>query len=93
MTHFTRSLLITGLLGGSVPILLIGGGILSALALSQVPIAAGVGQLAIDSILGVLQIFGSGSPIQGIFIISLAVGGVSVLFNTYNLLYLSRPIR
>ncbi len=93
MTHFTRSLLITGVLGCSLPTLLIGSGLLSALALSQIPVTASICEFFIGCILDVLQTFGGGSPIQGVLIISLTVGSVGVLFNTYNLLYLSRPIR
>ena len=93
MTHFTKSLLIAGLLSCALPTLLIGGGLLSVFMLGQIPVAASICQLIVEDIIGVLQVFGSGSPLQGVIIISIVIGGVGMLFSTYNLLYLSRPMR
>lgn len=93
MTHFTKSLLIAGFLGCSVPTLLIGGGLISILLLGQIPVAESICQFIVTHIVSILQVFGTGNPVQGTIVISVAVGIVGVLFSTYNLLYLSRPIR
>ena len=93
MTHFTKSLLIAGLLGCSVPSLLIGTGLLSVLIIGHIPIAESICQFIVAHIIDVLQVFGSGSSLQGTAVISVVVGSVGVLFSTYNLLYLSRPMR
>jgi len=93
MTHFTKSLIIAGFLGCSVPTLLIGGGLLSVLILGQIPIAESICQFVVAHIVTILRVFGSGDPLQGTLVISMTVGSVGVLFSTYNLLYLSRPTR
>ncbi|MEO0407241.1 MAG: hypothetical protein AAF289_07825 [Cyanobacteria bacterium P01_A01_bin.135] len=93
MMHFAKSLLIAGLLGCSMPSLLIGAGLLSVLIIGHIPIAESICQFITVHIIDVLQVFGSGSLLQGIAVISVVIGGVGMLFSTYNLLSLSRPTR
>lgn len=84
MTNLLRSLLLTTFLSFTMPILLVGGILAIALAVSFVPGLTGFGQIGANQILGFLTIFGSGYPIQGMLIVGLSWGMAGGLFELYN---------
>lgn len=88
-----RSLCITGLAGVLAPTFFIGSILLIVFALGYIP---GLGELSNASksyILSFLKVFGSGHPMQGIGILAAVSGAVAMLFDTYNLLASSKPVR
>jgi hypothetical protein len=84
VSNLFRSLLLTTFLSFTMPILLVGGILMVALAVSYIPGLTGFGQIGANQILGFLTIFGSGYPIQGMLIVGLSWGMVGCLFELYN---------
>ena len=88
-----RSLCITGLAGVLAPTFFIGSVLLLVFAVGYIP---GLGELSNASkshILSFLKVFGSGNPMQGVGILAVVGGSVAMLFDTYNLLASSKPVR
>ena len=81
--NFLRSLLLTSLLSFVAPLLLIGAGLTSFSLIGFVPALQGVGRSGENLILQFLATFGSGYPLQGLFVIGLTFGLVGALFDTY----------
>ncbi len=94
MSNLLRSLLLTTFLSFTTPILAIGGILAAASAVSYVPGLTGFAQIGASQIWEFLTIFGSGCPVQGIFIIGLSWGMAGCLFELYNFcLYQDRDLR
>ncbi|TAF07809.1 MAG: hypothetical protein EAZ77_08525 [Nostocales cyanobacterium] len=82
-TNFLRSLLLTTVFSFIAPMFLVGG-VLVCLCLSGfVPGLQGLTEDIPTQILYFLATFGTGSPINGLFIISLTCGFVGGLFDIY----------
>ena len=81
-----RSLVLTALLAFITPSLLIGSLLVLLVGMSYVPGIANLAQVGADGLIGFLNVFGNGYPLQGAFIISgtcSTVGGVFDVFNFY----------
>jgi len=87
------SLFMTGLIGFLAPILLVSGLLLPAFAVGYIPGLETISGTAITYLLHFLKVFGNGSPIQGICVLAIVGGSVAMLFDTYNFLATSKPIR
>ena len=81
--NFLRSLLLTVIFTFAAPIFFIGG-LLSIVSLfGYLPGLQSVTAAIATHILLFLTIFGSGAPLQGLFVISLTCSFVGALFDTY----------
>jgi len=67
----------------TLPWLVIGIGIVSSLFISYIPEFAAVGQEGVRQFLWFLEVFGKGSPLQGLLLMSLAFSFVCVLFDVF----------
>ncbi|MGD1872767.1 MAG: hypothetical protein ACFB02_06910 [Mastigocoleus sp.] len=65
------------------PMFFVGGLWVVASLMVHLPIMAGISNLVMDRIIEFLVIFGSGAPLQGVFVISLTCSFVGALFDTY----------
>ncbi len=82
-TNFLRSLLLTVIFSFVGPLFLVGGFLLLVSLLGNVPCLQDVTEAIATQIMRFLAIFGSGSPLHGIFIISLTCSFVGALFDIY----------
>ncbi|MDX2214598.1 MAG: hypothetical protein SFY66_15010 [Oculatellaceae cyanobacterium bins.114] len=83
LPNLLRSLLITGIFSFLAPSLLVGliwGGIVLVGYIPALETASQVGNI---QLIHVLNVFGSGSVIRGLFVIGLVCSSVGVLFDTY----------
>ncbi|AKG22268.1 hypothetical protein [Calothrix sp. 336/3] len=83
LINFIRSLILTVIFSFVAPIFLLGGILLSLSAMGYLPGLTNLTGAIAQQILDFLAIFGSGSPIRGLFVISLTCGFVGALFDTY----------
>ncbi len=77
------SLLLASIFSFLMPILLLGILLISLAAIGQIPGLDGVRATGLEQILHFLSVFGSGSAVQGLFVISSVASLVGVLFDTY----------
>ncbi|HLO85300.1 MAG TPA: hypothetical protein VK203_09850 [Nostocaceae cyanobacterium] len=82
-TNFLRSLLLTALFSFIAPIFLVGLILLCLLILGYIPPLQDLIEPIPTQILHFLATFGSGSPLRGLFVISLTCSFVGSLFDVY----------
>ncbi len=80
-----RSLIITGIFSFLTPIVFIGLILATLLGLGHIPHLEVVGLEGVDQISHFLAVFGNGSSIQGLIVISATSTLVGVLFDAYTL--------
>ncbi|MBR8837347.1 MAG: hypothetical protein DSM106950_25895 [Stigonema ocellatum SAG 48.90 = DSM 106950] len=83
LVNFLRSLLLTIIFSFVAPLFLFGGLLSIIFLVGYFPGLQGVTEAIANHILQFLTIFGSGAPIEGIFVISLTCSFVGALFETY----------
>ncbi len=81
--NFLRSLLLTIIFSFIAPIFLVGGALLCLSLIGYIPGLQGMTEAIAAPILQFLSTFGSGSPLQGLFVIALTCSLVGALFDTY----------
>ena len=81
--NFLRSLLLTIVFSFVAPIFLVGGGMLFLSAIGSFPGLQELSEAIATQVMHFLAIFGSGTPLRGLFVISLTCSFVGALFDTY----------
>ena len=84
VSNFLVSLLLTTVISFTAPALLIGLALLILLVLGYVPGLSFLGQCGMVQISDFLAVFGSGSPFEGVIILSLAFAVVGFFFDIFN---------
>jgi hypothetical protein len=82
-TNFLRSLLLTIIFSFVAPMFFVGGLLLILSVIGYLPALQEVAEASANGILHFLAIFGSGTPLPGLLIISLTCSFVGALFDTY----------
>ncbi|AFY36010.1 hypothetical protein [Calothrix sp. PCC 7507] len=82
-TNFLRSLLLTVIFSFVAPLFLVGGFLLILSLIGNLPGLQDVTEAIATQIMHFLATFGSGSPLHGIFVISLTCSFVGALFDVY----------
>lgn len=82
-TNYLRSLMLTIIFSFVTPFVFIGGVLLFLSVGGYVPLLQELAEVCATSILNFLSVFGSGSILNGILVISLTCGFVGGLFDTY----------
>ncbi|MEH2068524.1 MAG: hypothetical protein V7K47_10245 [Nostoc sp.] len=80
---FLRSLLLTVVFSFVAPMLLIGGGLLFLFLMGRFPGLQELTEAIATAIMDFLATFGSGTPVRGLFVISLTCSFVGTLFDIY----------
>lgn len=83
LTNFLRSLLLTMIFSFAAPLFFVGIVLGVAFTVNYIPGLHGIAQAAPNHILQFLAIFGSGTPLRGIFVICLTCSFVGGLFDSY----------
>jgi hypothetical protein len=81
--NLLRSLLITSILSFLAPLLFIGTILSSLLVFKHIPHLESISQMGLSQLLNFLTVFGTGSAVRGLLIISGVSSVVSILFDTY----------
>lgn len=81
--NFLRSLILSIIFSFVAPILFFGGVLLILSLVSLLPALEGVADIIATQISKFLAAFGSGMPMQGLFVICLTCSFVGALFDTY----------
>ncbi|MEH2347918.1 MAG: hypothetical protein V7K55_07925 [Nostoc sp.] len=81
--NFLRSLLLTIIFSFVAPVLLVGGGLLFLSLIGYFPGLQELTEAIATQIMHFLATFGSGTPLRGLFVISLTCSFVGSLFDTY----------
>ncbi|MEA5594369.1 hypothetical protein [Rivularia sp. UHCC 0363] len=82
-TNFLRSLVLSIIFSFVAPMIFVGGTLLSLSLVSLVPGLQTVTEIIVNQISNFLAAFGSGTPLQGLFVICLTCSFVGALFDTY----------
>ncbi|MEH1912715.1 hypothetical protein [Nostoc sp.] len=82
-TNFLRSLLLTIIFSFVAPMFLVGGGLLLLSLIGNIPALQELTSAIATQIILFLVTFGSGTPLRGLFVISLTCGFVGALFDMY----------
>ncbi|WP_414562769.1 MULTISPECIES: hypothetical protein [unclassified Anabaena] len=82
-TNFLRSLLLTMLFSFAAPMLLVGGVVFVLPLIGHVPALQAAAESSATRIIHFLAIFGSGTPLHGLLIISSTCSFVGALFDSY----------
>ncbi|MBC6429977.1 hypothetical protein FM036_03595 [Nostoc sp. HG1] len=82
-TNFLRSLLLTIIFSFVAPMLLVGGGLVLLTFIGYFPGLQELTEAIATQIMHFLATFGSGTPLRGLFVISLTCSFVGALFDTY----------
>ncbi len=82
-TNFLRSLVLSIIFSFVAPIIFVGGALLLLSLISLLPGLQAVTELIATQISNFLAAFGSGMPMQGLFVICLTCSFVGALFDTY----------
>lgn len=82
-TNFLRSLSITIIFSFVAPMFLVGGVLIVVSLMGYISGLQLVNEAIATNILEFLTIFGSGTPLRGLFVISLTCSFVGALFDTY----------
>ncbi|MEH2356187.1 MULTISPECIES: hypothetical protein [unclassified Nostoc] len=82
-TNFLRSLLLTIIFSFVVPMFLIGGGFLFLSLIGNIPGLQDLTEAIATEIMDFLATFGSGTPLRGLFVISLTFSFVGALFDMF----------
>jgi hypothetical protein len=80
---FLRSLLLTSFLSFAAPVFLFGSVLMLLYLAGSIPITEAMSGAIAEQILKFLAVFGNGSAVEGIFVISLTCALVGALFDTY----------
>ncbi|BAY44165.1 hypothetical protein SAMD00079811_17610 [Scytonema sp. HK-05] len=83
MTNFLRSLVLSIIFSFVAPMFLFGSVLLVLSLVGYIPGLQGVTEVITTLIMEFLAIFGSGTPVGGLFVISLTCSFVGGLFDTY----------
>jgi hypothetical protein len=83
LLNFLRSVLLTSVFSFITPILFVGGMLTFIYLVGCIPGLAIIGQSGVESIYQFLATFGSGSPLEGVWVIGLTCSLVGALFDTY----------
>ncbi|WP_017318985.1 hypothetical protein [Mastigocladopsis repens] len=83
MTNFLRSLLLSIVFSFVAPMFLFGGVLLAVSLAGYIPGLQGITEVINTLIMEFLSIFGSGTPLVGLFVICLTCSFVGALFDTY----------
>ncbi|WP_414581052.1 hypothetical protein [Scytonema sp. PCC 10023] len=83
MTNFLRSLVLSIIFSFVAPMFLFGITLLVLSLVGYIPGLQGVTEVITTLIMEFLAIFGSGTPVGGLFVISLTCSFVGALFDTY----------
>ncbi|MEA5506434.1 hypothetical protein VB735_25655 [Halotia wernerae UHCC 0503] len=83
LTNFLRSLVLTIIFSFAAPMFLVGSVLLLLPLMGHVPILQGVTEASANRILHFLSVFGSGTALRGLLVISLTCSFVGGLFDTY----------
>jgi hypothetical protein len=81
--NFLRSLVLTIIFSFVTPLFLIGSFLSLVFLIGYIPGLQGVTEAIADHVLQFLIIFGSGTPLRGLFVICLTCSFVGALFDTY----------
>ncbi|MEH2401998.1 hypothetical protein [Nostoc sp.] len=81
--NFLRSLLLTIIFSFVAPMLLVGGGLFLLSLIGHFPGLQELTEAIATEIMHFLAIFGSGTPLRGLFVISLTWSFVGALFDMY----------
>lgn len=82
-TNFLRSLLVSIVFSFVAPMIFVGVALLILSILSLLPGLQSLGEIIATQISEFLATFGSGTPLQGLFVICLTCSFVGALFDTY----------
>lgn len=82
-TNFLRSLLLTIIFSFVAPMFLVGAGLLLLSLLGNIPALQELTEAIATQIILFLVTFGSGTPLRGLFVISLTCSFVGALFDMY----------
>ncbi|MEH2126087.1 hypothetical protein [Nostoc sp.] len=82
-TNFLRSLLLTIIFSFVVPMFLVGGGFLFLSLIGNIPGLQNLTEAIATQIMHFLATFGSGTPLRGLFVISLTFSFVGALFDMF----------
>ncbi|WP_066377280.1 MULTISPECIES: hypothetical protein [unclassified Anabaena] len=82
-TNYLRSLMLSVIFSFVTPFVFIGGVLLFLGVSGYIPLLQELAELCASGILTFLSIFGNGSSLNGILVISLTCGFVGGLFDTY----------
>ena len=82
-TNFLRSLLLTIIFSFVAPMLLVGGGLFLLPLIGYFPGLQELTEAIATQIMHFLATFGSGTPLRGLFVISLTCSFVGALFDMY----------
>ncbi|MDZ8188376.1 MAG: hypothetical protein RMX96_26405 [Nostoc sp. ChiSLP02] len=82
-TNFVRSLLLAIVFSFVAPMLLVGGALLFLFLIGCFPGLQELSEAIATQILHFLATFGSGTPLRGLFVISLTCSFVGTLFDIY----------
>lgn len=82
-TNFLRSLLLSIIFSFVAPIIIFGGALLVLSFISLFPALQTMTEIIATQISNFLAAFGSGMPMQGLFVICLTCSFVGALFDTY----------
>ncbi|MBG1267805.1 hypothetical protein [Nostoc sp. WHI] len=83
LTNFLRSLLLTIIFSFAAPIFLVGGGLIFLSLIGHFPGLQKLTEAIAIQIIDFLATFGSGTPLRGLFVISLTCSFVGALFDRY----------
>ncbi|MDZ8109974.1 MAG: hypothetical protein RM338_30875 [Nostoc sp. DedQUE12a] len=82
-TNFLRSLVLTMVFSFVAPIFLVGAGLLFLFLIGHFPCLQELTEAIATDIVHFLATFGSGTPLRGLFVISLTCSFVGTLFDIY----------
>lgn len=82
-TNFLRSLILTTVFSFIAPIFFVGGILVFLSLFGYIPVLQGITEDIPTQIFHFLATFGTGSPLNGLFVISLTCGFVGGLFDIY----------
>lgn len=82
-TNFVRSLVLSIVFSFVAPVVFFGGVLLIISFVSLLPGLQGMTEIIAAQVSKFLAAFGSGMPVQGLFVICLTCGFVGALFDTY----------
>ncbi|NET32249.1 MAG: hypothetical protein F6K19_09620 [Cyanothece sp. SIO1E1] len=83
VTSFLRSLLLTAFFSFTAPIALLGVSMMGLFLLGYLPALQVFSQISLEQITYFLIIFGNGSSLQGLFVMSSTFSLVSILFDAF----------
>jgi hypothetical protein len=83
VTSFAHSLLLAIAVSFLAPVMMLAIACSGMQLWTYLPVVGGIGAAVNQGIAGFLTIFGNGSPVQGMFTISIACAVVGALFDTY----------